>query len=322
MPYFLKFLRLIFLLVLAWASTPVLAIDCFNLTQPSKPVFSKQGSTNFATYTVTGSVINLANGENCNLLITTISGSLTFGYTFPIKDTKFTNVSSNLATCTPSESNFRTLVFTQKAVGVCAVAFNMVFPFTGSYDGSNPLTDIIFKPILASRASRPVSNTVFETITNRITVPPEPARTCSLTQPGIVTMADRKPSDFPNVASLSLAGSFSVTLGCPPTTSARSGTPSLIFSYPTTFVAFTCSATNQADPAVASPVLAVISRLSDNTLVCGTSAVSSSVQNFASFNGTGAYTSTLDFKTFYISQKANPGPGVFTASITLQVQYP
>jgi type 1 fimbria pilin len=69
-------------------------------------------------------------------------------------------------------------------------------------------------------------------------------------------------------------------------------------------------------------VLGVISRLDNDTLVCGTSDQSSSVQNFASFNGNGPYTSTLNFKTSYLSPTANPAPGPFTASVTLQVQYP
>jgi hypothetical protein len=323
MTRFLKLLRLKNLLVLALAliSTPVFA--CFFLPQqPPQPVFSKQGSTTLATYTVTGNVGNIIGTTQCTVTdVSTINIPVVtaFGYTYKSADFFVTNVKSLSSNCTASIVN-RRAAFTRPTIAtVCSVSFNMVYPLTGSYNGSNPSSDFIYRPKIFF--SFGTAGGTLE-VTNPIPIPSEPARTCSLTQPGIVTMADRKPSDFPNVASVSRAGSFSVTLSCPPTTSARSGTPSLIFSYPTTFVAFTCSATNQADPAFASPVLAVITRLSDNTLVCGTSANSSSVQNFASFNGTGAYTSTLDFNTSYISQKANPGPGVFTASITLQVQYP
>ena len=322
MPQFLKSLRLKSLLVLALISMPVFVQACFTLTQPPTPIFTKQGSTIFATYTVTGNVVNLAVKDACRLF-DAVAGDdgvvNSLGYTYNSVNFSFTNGKSQLTNCTPNIGADRRLVFTQITVGTCSVSFKMVYPLTGSYTGNNPSTDFIFAPRISFRTPSTFSSST--AFTKPIPIPSEPARTCSLTHPSIVTMADRQPSDFPSNASTSSAGSFSVTLSCPATTSARSGTPSLIFSYPTTFVAFNCSATNQADPAVASPVLALITRL-DNRLVCGTSAISSSVQNFASFDGTGGYTSTLDFKTFYISPKANPGPGVFTASITLQVQYP
>ena len=323
MPQFLKSLRLKSLLVLALISMPVFAQACFNLTQPPTPIFTKQGSTIFATYTVTGNVVNLAVKDACRLFDAEAGDEgvvNSFGYTYNSVNFSFTNGKSLSINCTPNIAADRRLVFTQITVGTCSVSFKMVYPLTGSYTGNNPSTDFIFAPRISFRTPSTFSSST--AFTKPIPIPSEPARTCSLTHPSIVTMADRQPSDFPSNASTSSAGSFSVTLSCPATTSARSGTPSLIFSVPTTFVAFTCSATNQADPAVASPVLAVIARSSDNTVVCGTSAIASSVQNFASFSGAGAYTSTLDFKTFYISPKANPGPGVFTASITLQVQYP
>jgi len=135
-------------------------------------------------------------------------------------------------------------------------------------------------------------------------------------------MANKKPSDFPSSPSVIEAGGFSVTLNCPATTSARSGTPRLILSYPSALLSGLCLATNQANPAVASPVLVQIKR-TNNAVVCGDSAIAQgSEQNFASFSGTGAYTSTLDFNTLCFSQTANPAPGTLNTSVTLQVQYP
>jgi type 1 fimbria pilin len=324
----LKLLRLIFLLVLAWVSMPVLALDCINLSEPSKPVFSKQGNTTLATYKVTGTTTGSFPGRTtCKIEEVSLKGFdyalSVFGYTYNKYTFSFKNIKIGSTNCTLN-SQTNNLILAIDMLGACNVSFEMVYPISGSYSGSNPLTDIIFRPELdifgVSFPSQLPTRLVFG---NPVTIPSEPARTCSLIHPDVVTMVSSKPSDFPSFSSLVEAGSFSVTLSCPPTTSARSGTPRLIFSYPSASLLNVCVATNQADPAVASPVTVVITRRINNNIICGDSAIGPSPdQNFASFNGSGAYTSTLDYKTLYFSQAANPAPGPFTASVTLQVSYP
>ncbi len=92
---FLKLLRLKNLLVLALAliSTPVFA--CFSLPQqPPQPVFSKQGSTTLATYTVTGNVGNIIGTAQCSVTdVSTINIPVVtaFGYTYKSADFFVTN---------------------------------------------------------------------------------------------------------------------------------------------------------------------------------------------------------------------------------------
>ena len=278
---------------------------------------------------MTANVNNLAVNQLCQIFDEASrfgSNLVAFGYTYIVRNFSFANGKSLSSNCALSidNSNAAHLTVTQKTFGTCSVSFDMVYPLTGSYTGTNPSSDIIYQPLITSFFFAGNFFFVDQTVvTNPITIPSEPARTCSLIHPNVVKMVNTKPSDFPSFSSLVEAGSFSVTLSCPPTTSARSGTPRLIFSYPSASLLNVCVATNQADPAVASPVTVVITRRINNNIICGDSAIGPSPdQNFASFNGSGAYTSTLDYKTLYFSQAANPAPGPFTTSVTLQVSYP
>jgi len=199
----------------------------------------------------------------------------------------------------------------------------MDLPFTGSYIGINPSTDIVYKPDLMSSLSNNFSSVVdnkFPT-TAAIPIPSEPARTCSLTHPGTVTMAKTKPSDFFTALVFQKVGEFSVTLNCPSTTTARSGFPFLLLSYPSVIAGGLCVASNQADPTVASPVLVHIKK-SSNEIVCGSEITPGNSQPFDRFTNALEYSSTLSFVLSMTSLQANPNPGVFTTSVTLQVQYP
>ena len=318
--------------MLVWVSTPVFAQACFILDQPPKPIFSKQGSTTIATYTVTGNVINGGGVTGTCDITDFLAGNGVdptdpfVGYTYVWSKFEMTNVKALSSNCTGSIRNdIRTALYTLPKFGeTCRVSFNMVYPFTGSYTGNDPLNDKILTPRICFKIfPRPcVDSTTTTQFTNPITIPSEPARTCKLIHPDVVKMVSSKPSDYTSPAIVLMAGSFSVTLSCQQTTSARSGTPRLKFIYPSALLSGLCLATNQADPAVASPVLVQIKR-TNNAVVCGDSAIAQgSEQNFATFSGTGAYNSTLDFKTLYFSQTANPAPGPFTASVTLQVSYP
>ena len=278
---------------------------------------------------MTANVNNLAVNQLCQIFDEKSrigSNLVAFGYTYIVSNFSFANGKSLSSSCSLSivNSNIARLTVKQNTSGTCSASFDMVYPLTGSYTGTNPSSDIIYQPVITSFFFTAIGFFVDKTVvTNPITIPSEPTRTCSLIHPNVVKMVNTKPSDFPSFSSLVEAGSFSVTLSCPPTTSARSGTPRLIFSYPSASLLNVCVATNQADPAVASPVTVVITRRINNNIICGDSAIDLSPdQNFASFNGSGAYISTLDYKTLYFSQTANPAPGLFTTSVTLQVSYP
>jgi hypothetical protein len=162
------------MLVLACMSTPVLARGCFSAKIPP-PAFSKEGSTTLATYTVTGSINGLTIGQNCVLdLRPWVGSSSNFGYQFMFNSFKYTDISSDLATCTSNITVNGFLAFTQNAVGACAISFKAVYPFTGSYNGNKPLTDIILEPMGIVRSSA-TGNTFGFVFFNKIKVPPSSA---------------------------------------------------------------------------------------------------------------------------------------------------
>ena len=331
-------MRLIFLLVLAWVSTPVFAAtfaNCFTLTQPPKPVFSKRGSETYATYTVTGVVRGLATfgkGSGCQLKGIpkgggTVIDTTVFGY-IPIIPFTFTNVSSTgPGNCTHSLRFGDTVWYVEPTVAVqkCVVTFNLFVKFIGSYDGSNPLTDILLNPALTSQNTTPgglIGDLFTAIFDNPIPVPPEPARTCSLTHPSVVIMPNTSQEIFGTRPAVFLSATiFSVTLSCQETTTARSGTPKLIFSFPSELNTL-CGPTNQAALAVASSVKVVIRSSQTGSFVCGDSAINQTIESFADFNGTGPYTSTLNYSVGFENDKTQPTPGLFSASLVLEVQYP
>jgi len=326
-------LKMKWVLVLLWALVPVYAIgqSCFTLNTPAKPTISKRGTTYIATYDVSGSLNITAMGSNNSCFITetrSLDPPISrLGFTYDGKQSSINNI--NRGTC-PFTTTYNSATALQINLpsdrNTCTFSFKMDLPFTGSYTGTNPSTDTFYKPsLLASLQSNFGSNARDNNFpsTAAIPIPSEPATTCSLTHPGIVTMAKTKPSDFFAALVLQKVGDFSVTLNCPSTTSARSGIPRLQLTYPSVKATNgLCFANNQADPAVASPVLVQIKR-AGNAIVCGDSAVGQgSVQDFATFTNAAAYSSTLGFELWITSLSKNPAPGVFTTSVTLQVQYP
>jgi hypothetical protein len=335
MTKFLKLLRWAPLSVLALISMPafaqVLVQSCFALTQTSKPTFTKQGSTIFATFEVKGNLDGMSTGEECKLFDAKAESAqdvTALGYTYKSENFKFTNPVQQ-SNCIPSISlSTRRLLYKQTGSGTCIVSFNMVYPLTGSYTGSSPSSDIIHTPSIFARKvinNSDAATGFSTTLTHSITIPPEPARTCKLTHPGNVKLTNKKPSDFSVDFQEHWAGSFSVILSCPVTAAARTGTPSLIFSYPSAYwpASSVCVATNQAPASVASPVVVVIKGL-NNSKVCGDKAFGAgTVQAFADFANTHAqYTSALNFTTWIASETKNPAAGIFSTSVTLQVSYP
>jgi len=319
-------------LVLLWALLPMIAQACFIMTQPAKPTISKQGSSYVATYKIVGIFGRSSVGDTCAIEEISSKNKSIFsnvGYTFigenwSVKNAKSDNVVCGVEVKTTGQSSQLVIKQQIDSLFVCTINFDINIPFTGTYSGTNPISDIFYTPTLVFTFTSPFSSSSESfPFTSGIPIPSEPARTCSLTHPGTVTMAKTKPSDFFAALLLQPVGNFSVTLNCPSTTSARSGTPNLLLSYPSVKATNgLCFATNQANPAVASPVLVQIKR-ADNSIVCGDSAVGQgSVQNFATFTNAAAYSSTLSFVLNITSLNANPAPGVFTTSVTLQVQYP
>ena len=333
MTKFLKLWRLAPLCMLLLMSMPVFAqSNCFAFTQPPKPTYSKQGGTIFVTYKLVG-IVQLSTNTQCKLfdekaqLGENVSA---FGYTYSSQNFKF-NIPkvSSAASCNPTIDEYRRLVFTFTTNSRCLISlssgFEMVYPLTGSYTGSNPVTDIIYIPRIISRTvSNGVEGAAFTNASfiNGIAIPPEPARTCSLTHPSYVRLDKTDPSVFTAPNQTYLAGGFSVTLGCAATTSARTGTPSLKFAYPSSNSLGFCAATNQAASNVSSPVVVQI-KGPNGAAVCGDSAIGTgTVHNFAAFSNANAYASTLNFTLFIASQNANPGPGIFNTAVTLEVNYP
>ena len=331
MTKFLKLWRLAALYMLLLMSMPVFAQACYNLSQPTKPSYSKQGGTIFVTYSMQGFFTLNRSVTGCKLFDerADVGADVSaFGYTYSSANFQFTNIIN----FSPSLCNLtivdRRLVATAKSSlgGICSLRFNIVYPLTGSYTGSNPSGDIIYTPRLTYRTViggvDAVTVNTTPDFTNGIAIPPEPARTCSLTHPSYVRLDKTDPSVFTAPNQTYLAGGFSVTLGCAATTSARTGTPSLKFAYPSSNSLGFCAATNQAASNVSSPVVVQI-KGPNGAAVCGDSAIGTgTVHNFAAFSNANAYASTLNFDLFIASQNANPGPGIFNTAVTLEVNYP
>ena len=323
-------LKMKWVLVLLWALVPIYANACFIMGNTSRPTISKQGSTYIATYKITGGFGPQLANETCAIDEIQSNDGRTFtnlGYTYIGRNWSVKNIKSDSAVCalqvkTIGSSKQLVITYVFPALLFCNITFDIDIPFTGTYTGTNPTGDIFYTPSLVfTFNSRTVSEFRF-TSGSGIPIPSEPARTCKLTHPGIVTMKKTNPSVFSSSSIVVFAGNFSVTLNCDATTSARSGIPRLILTYPSAIQGGLCVATNQADPAVASPVSVQIKR-TNNSIVCGDSAIGlGSVQDFATFTNAAAYSSTLDFNTLYIAKTSNPAPGIFTTSVTLQVSYP
>ena len=133
---------------------------------------------------MTANVNNLAVNQLCRIMDdASRSGSnlVAFGYTYIVSNFSFANGKSLSSSCSLSidNSNAASLTVIQKTFGTCSVSFDMVFPLTGSYTGTNPSRDIIYQPLISSFFI--TGNFFFfdqQLVTNPITIPqslPEPA---------------------------------------------------------------------------------------------------------------------------------------------------